>query len=150
MPIKNELTIFPGLVFPIILYHPSASFNHPSWFINSKGLQSATSTLYFVLVTSEVCWSQWLQVLAGARAEQNSFSRRLQGNAYSMTANFGPQFRNLRGLLHVSYSHQESARPLNSRLSMIIPVYLAGLVPQSYRESLDIRHWMSQPGSRGT
>ena len=34
-----------------------------------------------MFVTSEVCWSQWLQLLAGAQAEQKSFYRRLRGNA---------------------------------------------------------------------
>ena len=55
-----------------------------SWLWSYQGFAIDNKTPFFVFVTSEVCWSHWLQLLAGARAEQKSFYRRWWGNAYSM------------------------------------------------------------------
>ena len=122
---------FPGLTSFII--HPSSSLiiHHlPSYLHQQQGFAIDNKTPFFCCVRHfggvleplaaiiGRCSNrakEFLQALGAGRAMRIQWQ-----DSKILLYNFGPQFRNLRRLLHVSYSHQESARPLYSRLSQFI------------------------------
>ena len=122
----------------IILHHPASSFiilDHPSSSIihypSSSIIPSSTArvcnrqkgTIFscssLLRCAGAIGCKYWPVLKPSKRVSTGA--RRWQGNAAkTLLYGFGPLFRNLRRLLHISYSHQESARPLYSRLFQFI------------------------------